>query len=68
MLTVQYAKANPEVHFIALEPGYTATDMTEWMGGGRAVSDSASVVVRYATDRAGLASGGLHDEHGELPW
>jgi NAD(P)-dependent dehydrogenase (short-subunit alcohol dehydrogenase family) len=50
MLTSQYARAVPEVHFVVLEPGYTATEL----GGvpnphGRPVEVSAATVVAAAT-------------------
>ncbi|MET8067644.1 SDR family NAD(P)-dependent oxidoreductase, partial [Micromonospora sp. NPDC005313] len=35
MLTLQYAKAYPGIRFNAVEPGFTATDMTAAMAGGR---------------------------------
>ncbi len=35
MLTVQYAKAEPGIRFNAIEPGFTATDLTAQMDGGR---------------------------------
>ena len=49
MLTVQYARAVPEVKFNAVEPGYTATEL----GGsensqGRPVEISARTIVRMA--------------------
>lgn len=46
MLTVQYAKAEPTIKFNAVEPGYTATDLTAAVGGGRPARESAKVVVR----------------------
>ena len=35
MLTLQYAKAVPEIKFNAVEPGFTATDLTPFSGGRR---------------------------------
>jgi NAD(P)-dependent dehydrogenase (short-subunit alcohol dehydrogenase family) len=67
MLTVQYAKSEPGIRFNALEPGFTATDMTAAMGGGRSVAESARVVVRLATDASG-ATGTFQDEDGALAW
>ena len=46
MLTLQYAKAHPQIKFNALEPGTTATDMTAAFDIGRPVEESARVVVR----------------------
>ncbi|MFI5931993.1 SDR family NAD(P)-dependent oxidoreductase [Actinoplanes sp. NPDC051494] len=68
MLTVQYAKAHPDITFTALEPGATATDMTAAFGIGRSPVDSARTVVQLATAGAGGPSGTLRDEHGVLNW
>ncbi|MEU4792624.1 SDR family NAD(P)-dependent oxidoreductase [Micromonospora tulbaghiae] len=68
MLTLQYAKANPGIRFNAVEPGFTDTDMTAAMAGGRSPRDSARVIVRLATPGADGPTGTLQDEHGELPW
>jgi NAD(P)-dependent dehydrogenase (short-subunit alcohol dehydrogenase family) len=68
MLTVQYAKAHPGIRFNAVEPGFTASDMTAVMGGGRPVEHSARVVVRLATVGPDGPTGTLQDEHGILPW
>ncbi|WP_182525252.1 SDR family NAD(P)-dependent oxidoreductase [Nocardioides dongkuii] len=68
MLTVQYAKAEPGIRFNALEPGFTATDMTAAMGGGRPVEESARTVVRLATLGPDGPTGTLQDEHGLLAW
>jgi NAD(P)-dependent dehydrogenase (short-subunit alcohol dehydrogenase family) len=66
MLTVQYAKAHPEIKFNALEPGTAATDMTAAFGIGRPVEESARVVVRLAILDADGPTGTLQDEAGEL--
>ena len=68
MLTVQYAKAHPEIKFNALEPGTTATDMTAAFGIGRPVHESARVVVGLATLDVSGPTGTLQDEAGHLPW
>ncbi len=68
MLTVQYAKAEPGIRFNAVEPGFTATDMTAAMGGGRDVAVSAKVVVAMATIGPDGPTGTLSDEAGPLPW
>ena len=68
MLTLQYAKAVPEIKFNAIEPGYTATDLTSVSGGGRPVQDSAKVVVRLATIGADGPTGTLQEESGVLRW
>ncbi|MBP3976402.1 SDR family NAD(P)-dependent oxidoreductase [Microbacterium sp. BLY] len=68
MLTLQYAKAHPEMRINAIEPGYTATDMTAGFEGGRPVEDSARAVVELATLGASAPTGTLRDENGVLPW
>jgi NAD(P)-dependent dehydrogenase (short-subunit alcohol dehydrogenase family) len=68
MLTVHYAKAHPDIRFNALEPGFTATDMTAAMGGGRPVADSARTVVRLATLGPDGPTGTFGDEAGLLRW
>jgi NAD(P)-dependent dehydrogenase (short-subunit alcohol dehydrogenase family) len=49
MLTVQYAKAVPGIKFNAVEPGFTATDLTPFSGAGQPVEEGAEVIVRMAT-------------------
>ncbi|MBD0862633.1 SDR family NAD(P)-dependent oxidoreductase [Gordonia sp. zg691] len=70
MLMVQYAKAEPAVKFNAIEPGFTATDMTAALGmaGARSVGDSAKVVVLFATIGKDGPTGTLQDESGTLAW
>lgn len=69
MLTVQYARAVPEVKFNAVEPGYTATEL----GGrpnphGRPVEVSARTVVRVATIGDDGPTGTFQEDDGELGW
>ncbi|MET9555435.1 SDR family NAD(P)-dependent oxidoreductase [Streptomyces sp. NPDC006645] len=68
MLTVQYAKAQPDIKFNAVEPGTTATDMTADFGIGRSAQESAKVVVGFATPGADGPTGTLQDENGPLAW
>ena len=70
MLTVQYAKTEPGIRFNAIEPGFTATDMTADLpfDGGRSPEDSARVVVRFATLGADGPTGTFQDETGVLAW
>ena len=67
MLTLQYAKAVPEVKFNAVDPGPTATDLTAGRG-GRPVEESARVVVRLATIGADGPSGTFQVGTGQLAW
>ncbi|MBX6389100.1 MAG: SDR family NAD(P)-dependent oxidoreductase [Frankia sp.] len=69
MLTVQYARAFPEIKFNAVEPGYTATGL----GGadhstGRPVEISARVIVRMATIGIDGPTGTFQEDDGELGW
>jgi NAD(P)-dependent dehydrogenase (short-subunit alcohol dehydrogenase family) len=71
MLTVQYARAVPEVKFNAVEPGYTATEL----GGsdpatsdGRPVEISARTIVRMATIGKDGPTGTFQEDDGELGW
>jgi NAD(P)-dependent dehydrogenase (short-subunit alcohol dehydrogenase family) len=69
MLTVQYARAVPEVRFNAVEPGYTATEL----GGlehpdGRPVEVSARNIVRMAVIGADGPTGTFQEDDGELGW
>ena len=68
MLTLQYAKAVPEIKFNAVEPGYTATDLGGPGHGGRPVEESAKVVVRVATIGTDGPTGTFQEDAGELPW
>jgi NAD(P)-dependent dehydrogenase (short-subunit alcohol dehydrogenase family) len=69
MLTVQYARAVPDVKFNAVEPGYTDTEL----GGadnsrGRPVEISARTIVRMATIGKDGPTGTFHEDDRELGW
>lgn len=69
MLTVQYARAVPEVKFNAVEPGYTATEL----GGvdhssGRPVQISARTIVRMAVIGPDGPTGTFQEDEDELGW
>lgn len=68
MITVQYAKSQPGIRFNAVEPGYTATDLTAAIGGGRTPVESARTVVRLATLPPDGPTGTLQDDSGLLSW
>jgi NAD(P)-dependent dehydrogenase (short-subunit alcohol dehydrogenase family) len=68
MLTMQYAKFQPGIKFNAVEPGFTATDMTAGFEGGRSPEESARVVARLANLGADGPTGTFTDENGTLPW
>jgi NAD(P)-dependent dehydrogenase (short-subunit alcohol dehydrogenase family) len=67
MLTVEYAKALPEIKFNAAEPGLTATDLTGGHG-GQSVADGVEVIVRLATIDEDGPTGTFQESNGELPW
>jgi NAD(P)-dependent dehydrogenase (short-subunit alcohol dehydrogenase family) len=67
MLTVEYAKALPEIKFNAVEPGYTATDLTG-NDAGQPVADGAEVIVRLATIGEDGPTGTFHENAGVLAW
>lgn len=68
MLTVQYAKALPEIKFNAVEPGFTATDLTPFSGAGQPVEDGAGVIVRLATVGEEGPTGTFWEGDRELAW
>jgi NAD(P)-dependent dehydrogenase (short-subunit alcohol dehydrogenase family) len=68
MLTLQYAKAVPEVKFNAVEPGYTDTGLGGRSGGGRPVELSARAVVRMAVIGKDGPTGTFQEDDGELGW
>ena len=68
MLTVQYAKALPEVKFNAVEPGFTATDLTPFSGAGQPVEVGAQVIVRMDTIGKDGPTGTFQEGESELGW
>jgi NAD(P)-dependent dehydrogenase (short-subunit alcohol dehydrogenase family) len=68
MLTVQYAKALPNIKFNAVEPGFTATDLTPFSGAGQPVEKGAEVIVRLATTGKDGPSGTFQEGEEELGW
>jgi NAD(P)-dependent dehydrogenase (short-subunit alcohol dehydrogenase family) len=68
MLTVQYAKALPGVKFNAVEPGFTATDLTPFSSAGQPVESGAEVIVRMATIGRDGPTGTFQEGEAELGW
>jgi NAD(P)-dependent dehydrogenase (short-subunit alcohol dehydrogenase family) len=68
MLTVQYAKAFSGIKFNAVEPGFTATDLTPFSGAGQPVEKGAEVIVRMATLGKDGPTGTFQEGEGELAW
>src|SRR5580698_5175634 len=68
MVTVQYAKALPDIKFNAVEPGFTATDLTPFSGAGQPVEKGAEVIVRMATIGKDGPTGSFQENGDELAW
>ena len=69
MLTVQYAKALPDVRVNAVEPGFTSTDLTGEHGfSGQPIADAVAVIVRMATIGKDGPTGTFQENAGQLPW
>jgi NAD(P)-dependent dehydrogenase (short-subunit alcohol dehydrogenase family) len=68
MLTVQYAKALSEIKFNAVEPGFTATDLTPFIGARQPVEKGAEAIVRMATIGKDGPTGTFQEGAGELAW
>ncbi|MFE5463177.1 SDR family oxidoreductase [Nocardia sp. NPDC056564] len=67
MITVQYAKALPNIRINAVEPGYTATDLNSHSG-TQTVAQGAEIIVRMAQVPPDGPTGGYFDAAGTLPW
>jgi NAD(P)-dependent dehydrogenase (short-subunit alcohol dehydrogenase family) len=68
MLTVQYAKTFPGIKFNAVEPGFTATDLTPFSSAGQPVEEGAEVIVRLATIGTDGPTGTFSENGGALAW
>ena len=67
MVTVQLAKALPEIRINAVEPGFTKTDLNGNTG-IQTPEQAAEVVIRLATVGQDGPTGGFFDRSGPLPW
>ncbi|MYS23373.1 NAD(P)-dependent dehydrogenase, short-chain alcohol dehydrogenase family [Streptomyces sp. DvalAA-14] len=67
MITVQYAKAFPEMRINAVEPGYTKTDLNANTG-TQTVEQGAEIIVRMAQVGPDGPTGGYFDVNGPLSW
>ncbi|MEU3355298.1 SDR family oxidoreductase [Streptomyces sp. NPDC037389] len=67
MITVQYAKAFPDMRVNAVEPGYTATDLNRHAG-TQTVEEGAEIIVRMARLGPDGPTGGYFDVEGPMPW
>ncbi|MET8864319.1 SDR family NAD(P)-dependent oxidoreductase [Nonomuraea sp. NPDC004580] len=66
-LTVQYAKAFPEMRINAVEPGFTKTDLNVNTG-TQSVEEGAEIIVRMARLGPDGPTGGFFAAQGPLPW
>jgi NAD(P)-dependent dehydrogenase (short-subunit alcohol dehydrogenase family) len=67
MITVQYAKAYPNIRINAVEPGFTKTDLNGKTG-VQTVEEGAEIIVRAAQLDPEGPTGGYFDAEGTLPW
>ena len=67
MLTMQYAKALPDVRFNAADPGYTATDFNAHHG-HQTVTEGTDAIVTLATEPPAAGTGRFIDRFGVVPW
>ena len=67
MITVQYAKALPDMRINAVEPGFTKTDLNGNIG-IQTVEQGAEIIVRMAQVGPDGPTGGYFDAEGTLPW
>ncbi|MFF1681615.1 SDR family oxidoreductase [Streptomyces sp. NPDC058256] len=67
LITVQYAKAFPEMRINCVEPGYTATDLNGHTG-IQTVEQGAEIIVRMAQVGPDGPTGGYFDADGPMPW
>lgn len=68
MLTSQYSTAVPEGKFDAVEPGFTATDLTGNAAGAQSADRAAEVVKRWATIGNEGPTGTFQGPAGAWPW
>jgi NAD(P)-dependent dehydrogenase (short-subunit alcohol dehydrogenase family) len=67
MLTMQYAKAVPDIRFNAADPGYTATDLNAHRG-TQTVTEGTDAIVTLATEPPTAGTGRFIDRFGPVPW
>jgi NAD(P)-dependent dehydrogenase (short-subunit alcohol dehydrogenase family) len=67
MITVQFAKAFPQMRINAVEPGFTKTDLNG-NSGIQTVAKGAEIIVRMAQIGPDGPTGGYFDAEGTLPW
>ena len=67
MLTLQYARALPEIRFNAADPGYTATDFNGHSG-HQTVQEGTDAILTLATEGPEAGTGRFIDRFGPVRW
>jgi NAD(P)-dependent dehydrogenase (short-subunit alcohol dehydrogenase family) len=67
MITSQYARALDGIQVNAVDPGYTATDLTNHAG-FQTVIEGTDAIVRLATAGSDGPTGGFFNREGTAPW
>jgi NAD(P)-dependent dehydrogenase (short-subunit alcohol dehydrogenase family) len=67
MITGQYARVLEGIQINAVDPGYTATDLTDHAG-FQTVTEGTDAIVRLATAGPDGPTGGFYDREGTVPW
>ncbi len=67
MLTIQYAKAFPDLRINSVDPGFTATDLNANRG-TQTVTEGTDVIVRMATIGPEGPTGSFVNRDGPVPW
>jgi NAD(P)-dependent dehydrogenase (short-subunit alcohol dehydrogenase family) len=67
MLTVQYARALPDMRVNVVDPGYTATDLNH-NSGTQTVEEGTDAIVKLATVGKDGPTGTFQDREGVVPW
>lgn len=67
MVTNQYARALGDIRINAVDPGYTATDLTN-QAGFQTVAEGTDAIVRLACIGRDGPTGGFFDRTGTVPW
>ncbi|MEU1982034.1 SDR family NAD(P)-dependent oxidoreductase [Nocardia sp. NPDC019395] len=67
MITSQYALALPHIRINAVDPGYTATDLTDHTG-FQTVTEGTDAIVELAEIEPTGPTGGFFDRNGRTPW
>jgi hypothetical protein len=67
MITVQYAKAFPDIQINAVDPGFTKTDLNGSTG-TQTVEQGAAIIARMAQAGPDGPTGGFLNADGDVPW